>query len=137
MSRNFHETLTTGEVKPPSPRSTGIVFTVVALILAYLYRGNGMVLWPALIAAAGLGAASWLVPELLQPLNRLWFRFGLLLHKIVNPIVMLVLFGIVIVPAGLIMRIWHDPLRSRRDPAATSYWISRSDARPGSMRNQF
>ena len=89
--------------------------------------------------AAVLAALSLVAPKALKPLNLIWFRIGLLLHRVANPIVMLSMFALVFVPAGLIMRIWHDPLRSRRAGLGATYWIERTanvqDA--GSMTNQF
>ena len=86
-----------------------------------------------------LAAVSLIAPVLLKPLNILWFQIGLLLHRVVNPIVMFAVFAVVFVPAGMIMRIWRDPLRSRRTTAASTYWIERreSGGTEGSMTNQF
>ena len=139
MSKNFHESFAGGEVKPPSERATGLVFAAVALIVALLWRNSPAVLWSALGIAVILAALSLLAPALLKPLNRLWFRFGLLLHRIVNPIVMFAIFALVFVPAGAIMRLWHDPLRARRARDASTYWIDRggSGDTTGSMTNQF
>ena len=139
MAENFHESFAGGEVKPPSERATGLVFAAVALIVAVLWRNSPTVLWSALGIAVILAALSLLAPTLLKPLNILWFRFGLLLHRIVNPIVMFAVFALVFVPAGAIMRLWHDPLRSRRASKKASYWIDRrqSGDTEGSMTNQF
>jgi hypothetical protein len=138
MPINFHESYPGSEVKPPSDRSTGLVFAAVAVIVALLWRNSPMVPWLALGIAAALGAISLVAPILLKPLNILWFKFGLLLHRLVNPIVMLIIFALVFVPAGMIMRIWRDPLRSRRT-ASSSYWIDRNEGggTAGSMTNQF
>jgi hypothetical protein len=137
--KDFHESFRSGEVKLPPERSTGLVFTVVALIVAALWRNDPVVLWVALGVAAVLAALSFGAPRLLKPLNIVWFRFGLLLHRVVNPLVMLIMFVVVFVPAGLLMRIWHDPLKSRRAPAGGSYWIDRKAGadKAGSMTNQF
>ncbi len=139
MSQNFHESFAGGEVKPPSDRATGLVFAAVALIVAVLWRNSPTVLWVALSVAAMLAIVSLLAPSLLKPLNMLWFRFGLLLHRVVNPIVMFAVFALVFVPAGAIMRLRHDPLRSRRAPTGSSYWINRGGSADtkGSMTNQF
>ena len=139
MSGNFHEELRHEEVKPPSERSTGLVFATVAAIAAVLWRES----LPLAIALASLsvtiGAISWRYPTILGPLNILWFRFGMLLHKIVNPIVMLALFAVAIVPAGLIMQRLRDPLVRHRKPPGESYWIPvEPESSPGSgMRHQF
>jgi hypothetical protein len=137
MSGNFHENLEREALPLPSDRSTGLVFTVVALIVAYLWRNNETVLYSALAIAAGFSAVSLLIPRILRPLNILWMRFALVLSKIVNPIVMLVLFAIAIVPAGLLMQIGYDPLRRKRSDDNGSYWIERESSLESSMRNQF
>jgi hypothetical protein len=78
-------------------------------------------------------------PTTLRPLNRLWMRFGALLHRIVNPFVLGLLFYLVITPFGLIRQLLvRDPLRLRTDPQATSYWVTREPGPPpDSMKRQF
>lgn len=139
MQTNFHESYARSEIKSPSERSTGLVFGAVAVIVAVLWRNSPIVLWVALSIALAFGAISLIAPILLKPLNILWFRFGLLAHQIVNPIVMFALFAVVFVPGGIIMRIWRDPLRSRRTTPVSSYWIHRRHRveTAGSMENQF
>jgi hypothetical protein len=138
MPDSLHESYAAGEAKPPSDRSTGLVFAGVALVAAVLWRHNLTVALAALVCAGALAALSFAAPALLRPLNLVWFKFGQLLHKIVNPVVMFLLFAVVFVPAGALMRLWHDPLRLRRADGA-SYWIDRTvkDGPPGSMTNQF
>src|SRR5262245_18989493 len=116
MTKNFHESLVGSEIKPPSERSTGLVFATVAVIVAVLWREGCAVLWASRSIAAMLTIVSLIAPDLLKPLNVVWFKFGLLLHRIVNPIVMPAIFVLVFVPAGAIMCLWRDPLRSRRAP---------------------
>jgi hypothetical protein len=92
--------------------------------------------WEAILAAAFLAAAI-IKPSLLHPLNRLWMRLGLLLHKIVNPIVMGLLFYGTIWPTALVMR-RRDLLRLKREPGANSYWITRQPGPlPETMKDQF
>ncbi len=136
MSKGFHESFQQGEIKPPSDRSTGLGFAVVAVIVAALWRNDPTVPWVAFGVAAILLIVSLAVPIALRPLNWLWFRVGLLLHRVMNPLIMLAMFVLVFVPGGLIMRIWQDPLRSRRAASGSSYWIERQK-RDGSMTNQF
>ena len=139
MAKNFHESFASDAVKPPSERATGLVFAAVAVIVALIWRNDASVFWSALAVATLLGLVSLLAPRLLKPLNLLWFRFGLLLHRIVNPVVMFALFVFVFVPAGALMRLWYDPLRRRRQPEVPTYWIDRkprADAET-SMTNQF
>jgi hypothetical protein len=139
MRENFHESYGHTGVKRPSDRSTGLVFSGVVLILAVWWRNHPVVPWVALGVAGALAASSLAMPQLLRPLNLVWFQIGLVLHRIVSPVVMFAMFGLVFLPAGLIMRLWHDPLRSRRTGQRTSYWIERAPAQqcPASMANQF
>ncbi len=83
---------------------------------------------------------SVLRPNLLRPLNHLWFRFGMVLHRVVNPLILGLLFFLTITPLAFIMRIFgKDPLRLAIDPEATSYWIVRHPPGPpgDAMRRQF
>jgi hypothetical protein len=137
MSGGLHEPLVTSKIKPPSPRGTGIVFTVAALIVAVIFRDSAPVWIGACAVAATLALASIAKPALLAPLNRAWFRLGLLLNRVVNPIVMLLMFLIAFVPMGLAMRLWRDPLLRRRRPEAASYWVARTPDASQSMKNQF
>ena len=139
MSGGFHEPLVTSKIKPPSPRGTGIVFTVAALIVAVIFRRNAPVWIGACAVAAVLAALTVAKPSLLGPLNRAWFRLGLLLNRVVNPVVMLLMFLVAFVPMGLAMRLWRDPLLRRRRPDAATYWVAREPASEAghSMRNQY
>ena len=143
MTQEFHEDYgREEEVKGSSDRGFGIVFAVVfALVALWPLTGeNGAVrLWSAAVAIAFL-AIAFLRPGLLAPLNRLWTRFGLLLHRIVNPIVMGFLFYLTVTPMALIMRaLGKDLLRLKRDPEAKSYWIERTPPGPAphTMSHQF
>ena len=137
MSSNFHEQLERPEVPLPSDRSTGFVFTAVALAVAYFWRAHPTVPYAALGLAAVLFAISLIVPILLRPLNIAWMWFGLLLGKITNPIIMLLLFAIAIVPAGLLLQMRRDPMRRQRRAGDKSYWIEPNKAERSSMTNQF
>jgi hypothetical protein len=139
MRTNFHESFAGSEIKPPSERSTGLLFATVAVIVAVLWRSSPAVVWVALGMAAMLAAVSLIAPTLLKPINILWFQFGLLLHRVVNPIVMFAVFVVVFVPAGVFMRLWRDPLRSRRTRGVSTYWIERRKGgdTEASMTNQF
>ena len=139
-----HESLTSEEtIKPPSEKSFGVTFAVVfGLIAAWLYWRKHVPIWSVLAAAAALFflAAGLLTPQILRPINLIWLKFGLLLHKIVNPIVMGLLFFAVFTPMGFIMRrAGKDLLSLKRDSAARSYWVPRETSTEveASMKNQF
>ena len=137
-----HERLAQDEtVAIGSDRGFGIVFAVVftAIGLFPLIRGEPPRGWSLAVAGAFL-AVTLVKPAWLAPLNTLWFRFGLLLQRVVHPIVLAVIYFAVVTPTGLIMRaLGKDPLRLRFDPDATSYWIPRDPPgpEPESMKNQF
>jgi predicted membrane metal-binding protein len=129
------------DVKQGSDKSFGLVFAGFFAIVGLwpLFKGEEIRLW-ALILAALFLAAAFLRPEILKPLNRVWFLFGLLLHKIVSPLIMGLLFFVSVTPIAVIMRLaGKDPLRLKRDPNANSYWILRDPPGPpaGGMTHQF
>ena len=129
------------DVVGSSDRGFGYVFAAVFLLLATLKLWQGSPFgygWLTLSAVFATAAA--VRPRLLAPLNRLWLKLGLLLHRVVTPVIMGLLFYLVITPMGLIMRLrGTDFLRLRRDPRARSYWIERTPPGPppGTMKNQF
>jgi len=131
--RMAHESFQRDEtVAGSSNRSFGIVFAVVFAIIGLLpfLSGHAPRVWSLIVGAAFLVVALQL-PAVLAPLNRLWGRLGLLLHKVTSPIVLGFLFYIVMTPMGFMMRLFgKDPLRLRRDPDAGSYWIDRKPAGP-------
>ncbi|MGZ3703172.1 MAG: SxtJ family membrane protein [Bdellovibrionota bacterium] len=79
-------------------------------------------------------------PQALAPLNAAWSLIGKILHKVMSPIILGVLYFLLVTPFGLLFRrIKKDPLRLRLDPAAETYWIRRPEGdQPGKgMANQF
>ncbi|MCA1907020.1 MAG: SxtJ family membrane protein [Magnetospirillum sp.] len=130
-----------GPVQMGSERSFGLVFAAVFAIIALwpLKSGGDPRLWAVGVASAFLVVAV-VAPKALKPLNLVWFKFGLLLHKVMTPLIMGLLFFVTVTPIGLLMRATgKDPMRLKRDPAATSYWITRDPPgpAPASMKNQF
>jgi len=140
----LHESLSTrDDIKIGSARSFGLVFATVFIIIALFPllsdQQGSLRLW-ALIVAAFFAITALTMPRLLEPLNKLWFRFGLLLHKIVNPLVMGLLFFGTVTPTGLLMRsLGKTPLKLGFDKSAESYWITRTPPGPApeSMKRQF
>lgn len=126
---------------PGSERTFGLVFAAVFVLIGLWPLIHAHVpRWWALIVALLFAAAGLLVPALLRPLNRAWFKFGLLLHHIINPVIMAVMFYGAFVPMGLLLKLFgKDLLRLRRDPQLSSYWITRQPPGPppGSMTKQF
>ncbi|HYH79946.1 MAG TPA: SxtJ family membrane protein [Longimicrobium sp.] len=130
-----------GGVVGPSDRAFGLTFAGVLTVVGLLplVRGGGVRAW-ALAAAAVFLAAALAWPAVLTPLNRVWLRFGLLLHRVMNPVILGIVFYFVITPMGLLMRLARSrPLKLGFDPAARSYWIPREPPgpEPETMKRQF
>ena len=132
-----------GPVRPGSDRSFGVVFVVVFVVIGLwpVVSGGSPRLWAFLVALAFL-APTLVAPRVLHPLNLLWFRFGMLLHAVVSPLVMGLIFVLAVVPIALLMRLFSKDVLDigRRDGAPReSYWILRAQRTidADSMRNQF
>ncbi|MBR9972771.1 SxtJ family membrane protein [Magnetospirillum sulfuroxidans] len=124
-----------------SERSFGFIFTAVFAIIGLwpLKSGGDIRLWALAVAVLFLIVAL-ARPALLKPLNLIWFKFGLLLHSIMTPLIMGLLFFLTVTPVGLLMRATgKDPMRLKRDASAASYWIPRDPPgpKPDSMKTQF
>lgn len=130
------------EVVGSSDRSFGLVFAVVFTVIGLwpALFGDGGLRWWAFAAAVLLLALAFLRPVLLAPLNRLWMRFGLVLHRVVNPVIMGLIFYVVITPVALGMRLaGRDALRLKTTETAASYWVERDPPGPApeSMADPF
>jgi hypothetical protein len=123
-----------------SERSFGIVFAIVFAIIAFwplVFHGNAVRFW-SLAVAVGFLAVAFLAPGWLKPLNTVWFKFGLLLSKIMAPLVMSLIFVLTVIPIGYIRRMKNpDPLNQAFDADAESYWIIRDPSAEHTMRKQF
>jgi len=131
----------TDETSAGSERSFGFVFAGFCALVAgfHLWHGN-VAFWWWIGVAMLFAFVAVAAPKILRPLNILWFKFGLLLHHIVSPIVLGLMFFAVFAPIGLIMRLaGKRPLNLKFDPAKHSYWIERRPPGPppGSFNNQF
>jgi len=142
MATQFHEDFRRNGGEPKATeRSFGLVFTgVFALIgLLPLLAGHSPRLW-ALGVAAVFCVLALAAPKILAPLNRVWMFIGKVMHKVVSPLMLGLLFAVAVVPTGLFLRLkGTDPLRLKRDPKAKSYWIVRDPPGPApiSFKNQF
>jgi hypothetical protein len=129
------------KISAGSDRSFGLLMAGVLAALTLLNAWHAGRMWPWTGGLAALFLTGALVrPSLVHPLNRLWFRFGLLLHGIVNPVVMALLFYGTVWPTGLVMRtMGKDLLRLKWQPDAHSYWIARTPPGPSAetMKDQF
>ena len=126
------------KIKISSNRNFGLVFFVVLLIIALwpLKYESDIRLWAIILSLVFL-VLGVLNSKFLSPLNKLWFKFGILLGSIVSPIVMGAVFFIVVTPVGLIMRfLGKDLLRINKNKTISTYWINR-DKQKKTMKKQF
>jgi Family of unknown function (DUF5989)/Saxitoxin biosynthesis operon protein SxtJ len=139
---NTHEDLSRrDEITGSSDRSFGLVFSVFFCIIAFLPLRHHQKprLW-ALILAGGLLLVSLLRPSLIHVANRLWMYLALLLSRVVNPVIMAVLFYGVMTPIAIIRRTsGNDTMKLRFDPKSSSYWLERRPPGPPpeTMERQF
>jgi hypothetical protein len=144
MKPSFHEDFSRAEeVKSSSDRGFGLtvgsILLLIALVRAYFY-GVGQVQYGLSGIAVGLIVLGLVAPGSLRGLNRAWMKLGLIMFKVVNPVVLALIYGTTMVPIGLTMRATgRDPLRLKLDPRADSYWILRDPPGPApeTMINQF
>ena len=125
------------DVKIGSNRSFGIVFFIVFLIIAIfpLINGDELRLWSLIISILFL-FLGLVNSKILNPLNKLWFKFGIFLGKIVSPLVMGIIFFFVVTPIGLLMRLLNKDLLNLKFNNNSSYWIEKTEPK-SKMKNQF
>ena len=126
------------KIKISSNRSFGLVFFIVFLIVALwpLKYEEDIRLW-SLALSIIFFILGILNSKLLTPLNKLWFKFGILLGSIVSPIVMGIVFFLVVTPIGIIMRfLGKDLLKTNKEKNASTYWMKR-DKQDSTMKKQF
>ena len=125
------------DVKISSNRSFGIVFFIVFLIIALypLTYSDEIRIWSAIISLIFL-ALGLFNSKILTPLNKLWFKFGIFLGKIISPIIMGIIFFLVVTPIGLLMRLLGKDLINLKYNNNKSYWIEKKGPK-SKMKNQF
>ena len=126
-----------GDIKIGSNRSFGIVFFIVFLLIAIypLINNEGLRIWSIIIAIFFL-ILGLINSKVLTPFNKLWFKFGLLLGKIISPIIMGVVFFLVVTPIAFIMRTIGKDLLNLKFNKNKSYWIEKTGPK-SKMKNQF
>ena len=125
------------EIKISSNRSFGVVFFIVFLLIALypLLKGNDLRVWSLIISFVFL-ILGLINSKILTPLNRLWFKFGLLLGKFISPLIMGIIFFLVVTPIGIIMRLLKKDLLNLKYNKKETYWIDKSGPK-SKMKNQF
>jgi hypothetical protein len=126
----------------PTPKSFGFTMAALFLVIAgwpWMFHGGAPRYWAAAVALF-FAAAPFIAPGTLGPLSWLWSRFGLLLHGLVNPVIMALIYYVGILPIGLLLKAaGKDLLRLQWQAGVESYWIPRVPPGPrhGSMLKQF
>ena len=125
------------DIKAGSNKSFGIVFFVVFLLISLypLINNESIRVWSLVISLIFL-VLGILNSNILSPLNKLWFKFGIFLGKIISPIIMGIIFFLVVTPIGLIMRLIGKDVLNLKYSDNKSYWIEKTGPK-SKMKNQF
>jgi|TARA_E500000178_G_scaffold195482_1_gene193492 hypothetical protein len=125
------------DVKISSNRSFGVVFFVVFLLIAlYPVINNEEIRAWSLIVSLIFLVLGLLNSKILNPLNQIWFKFGVLLGRIISPFIMAIIFFFVVTPIGLIMRTLGKDILNLRYNTKKTYWIEKTGPK-SKMKNQF
>ena len=125
------------EIKISSNRSFGIVFFIVFLLIGSypLLNNEDVRIWSLIISIVFL-ILGLLNSKILFPLNKIWFKFGILLGKLISPLIMGLIFFVVVTPIGLLMKLLNKDLLNLKFNKSKSYWIEKSEPK-SKMKNQF
>ena len=125
------------DIKISSNRSFGIVFFIVFLVISiYPLINNGELrLWSLIISIIFL-FLGLINSKILNPLNKLWFRFGIFLGKVISPLIMGIIFFLVVTPIGILMRLLNKDLLNLKFNNSSTYWIEKTEPK-SKMKNQF
>ena len=125
------------DIKIGSNKSFGIVFFFVFLIVGIypILKGNEPYFWSIIISVIFL-ILGLLNSIYLTPLNKLWFKFGILLGQIISPIVMGIVFFVVVTPIALFMKILNKDILNLNKNNKKTYWIEYKN-KSSRMKNQF
>ena len=125
------------DIKISSNRNFGIVFFIVFLIIALypLIYNENIRLWSLIISLVFL-ILGLINSKILTPLNKIWFKFGIYLGKLISPIIMGIIFFFVVTPTGYVMRFLRKDILNLKYNNNKSYWIEKNNLK-SNMKNQF
>ena len=125
------------DVKIGSNKSFGIVFFIVFLLISLypLINQENIRIWSLIISLIFL-ILGLLNSKILNPFNKLWFKFGMTLGRIISPIIMCIIFFFVVTPIALIMKLSKKDLLNLKFNKTSTYWIEKSGPK-SKMKNQF
>ena len=125
------------KIKIGSNKSFGIVFSIVFLVIAFwpMLNGNEINYWSLAISITFLilGLTN---SKILTPLNKIWFKFGILLGNVIAPIVMGIIFFLIVTPISIIMKLLGKDLLNLKKNNNNSYWIEKNNQK-SKMKNQY
>ena len=125
------------KIKLPSNRNFGIVFSIVFLIIATwpILNQNEIRIWSIIISFIFL-ILGLINSKFLSPLNKAWFKFGLILGSVIAPIVMGIVFFFVVTPTGLIMKVLGKDILGLKRNKNNTYWLEKDNSN-NNLKNQF
>ena len=125
------------KIKLPSNRNFGLVFFIVFMVIALwpLLNQSEIRYWSLFISLVFL-LLGIMNSKLLTPLNKIWFKFGLLLGGIISPIIMGIVYFLIVTPTGFIMRVIGKDVLNLKKNAKNSYWLEKNN-KNNNMKNQF
>ena len=125
------------EIKISSNKSFGIVFSIFFLLISvYLLLNNNPIYYWSLFVSFIFLVLGLMNSKILSPLNLLWFKFGILLGKIVSPVVMGIIFFLVVTPISIILKIFRKDVLNLKFNNNKTYWIVK-DGPKSNMKKQF
>ena len=125
------------KIKVSSNKSFGIVFSIFFLLISvYLLLNNDPIFYWSLFVSFIFLVLGLMNSKILSPLNLLWFKFGILLGKIVAPIIMGVIFFLVVTPISIILKIFGKDVLNLKFNNNKTYWIEK-DGPKSNMKKQF
>ena len=129
--------MNSNNIKISSNRNFGVVFFIFFLIVSIfpLFKDENIRIWAVVVAIIFL-ILGLLNSSMLSPLNKIWFKFGILLGNFISPIIMGLVFFIVITPTAFLMRAFGKDLLNLKKNNKKSYWIEKSPIK-SEMKNQF
>lgn len=125
------------KIKIGSNKSFGLVFSLIFLLITLwpILNNAEIRIWSFVISIIFL-ILGLLNSKLLSPLNKIWFKFGLFLGKIVSPLVMVMIFFFVVTPIAILMKIFRKDLLNLKYSKKSSYWIKKNEIK-SKMKDQF
>lgn len=120
-----------------SNRSFGIVFFLVFLVIGVFPIKSGGSINYLLVCISIIFLFLGIVnSKLLTPLNKIWFKFGIILGHVLSPVIMGLIFFMVVTPTAFVLKVFRKDVLNLKNNNKKTYWIIKSEV-SSSLRNQF